>query len=68
MMGTVAAGDLFAGWRLVFEQSAAAAPVVLLVQDAQNADAGLLDFLDYLTGWTRQLPMLVVVLARPELR
>jgi hypothetical protein len=52
----------------VFEQPAAAALVVLLVQDAQYADAGLLDFLNYLTGWTRQLPMFVVVLARPELR
>ena len=46
--------ELFAGWRLFFGQLAAVGPVVLLVQDAQCADAGLLDFLDYLTGWTRE--------------
>jgi hypothetical protein len=37
------------------------------VEDAQYADAGLLDFLDYLVDWTRELPVYVLVLARPEL-
>ena len=59
--------DLFAGWRLFFERLAAENPVVLLVEDAQYADAGLLDFLDYLIDWTRDLPVYVLVLARPEL-
>ncbi|HET9091540.1 MAG TPA: adenylate/guanylate cyclase domain-containing protein [Acidimicrobiales bacterium] len=59
--------ELFAGWRLLFERLAGVAPVVLLVEDAQHADSGLLDFLDHLVDWTRQLPILVVVLTRPEL-
>ncbi len=59
--------ELFAGWRLFFERLAATAPVVLLVEDAQHADAGLLDFLDHLTDWVRSLPVFVLVLARPEL-
>jgi class 3 adenylate cyclase/tetratricopeptide (TPR) repeat protein len=59
--------ELFAGWRLFFERLATARPVVLLVEDAQYADAGLLDFLDYLTDWTRDLPIFVLVFARPEL-
>ena len=59
--------ELFAGWRLFFERLAAAQPVVLLVEDAHWADAGLLDFLDYLTDWVRDLPIYVLVLARPEL-
>jgi class 3 adenylate cyclase/tetratricopeptide (TPR) repeat protein len=72
----VAAGDdgaalareeLFAGWRLFFERLAAELPVVLLVEDAQYADAGLLDFLDHLVDWVRDLPVYVLVFARPEL-
>ena len=76
LLGVTAVGDgggplgreeLFAGWRLFFERLAAQDPVVLLVEDAQYADAGLLDFLDHLTDWSRDLPIFVLVLARPEL-
>jgi class 3 adenylate cyclase/predicted ATPase len=76
LLGVAGAGDdgealsreeLFAGWRLFFERLAAEKPVVLLVEDAQYADAGLLDFLDYLIDWTRDLPVYVLVSARPEL-
>jgi class 3 adenylate cyclase/predicted ATPase len=59
--------ELFAGWRVFFERLAAVEPLVLLVEDAQYADAGLLDFLDYLIDWVRDLPVYVLVLARPEL-
>ena len=59
--------ELFAGWRLFFERLAAEQPVVLLIEDAQYANAGLLDFLDHLVDWTRDLPVFVLVLARPEL-
>jgi class 3 adenylate cyclase/predicted ATPase len=65
--GPLSREELFAGWRLFFERLAAVRPVVLLVEDAQHADAGLLDFLDYLTDWARDLPVYVLVLARPEL-
>ncbi len=76
LLGVAAPGDgasavsqeeLFAGWRLFFERLAAVHPVVLVVEDAQHADAGLLDFLDYLIDWARDLPIYVLVLARPEL-
>jgi class 3 adenylate cyclase/predicted ATPase len=59
--------ELFAGWRLFFERLAAVSPVVLLVEDAQYADTGLLDFLDHLTDWVRDLPVYLLVFARPEL-
>src|SRR5262249_1988186 len=49
--------ELFAGWRLFFERLAAVHPVVLLVEDAQHADAGLLDFFDHLIDWARDLPV-----------
>ena len=59
--------ELFAGWRLFFERLATESPVVLLVEDAQHADSGLLDFLDHLVDWARNLPIYVLVFARPEL-
>jgi class 3 adenylate cyclase/tetratricopeptide (TPR) repeat protein len=59
--------ELFAGWRLFVERMAAQQPVVLMVEDAQHADRGLLDFLDHLVDWSRDLPVYVLVLARPEL-
>ncbi len=65
--GPLAREELFAGWRLFFERLAAEGPLVLLVEDAQYADAGLLDFLDHLVAWARDLPIFVLVLARPEL-
>jgi class 3 adenylate cyclase/predicted ATPase len=65
--GPLAREELFAGWRLFFERLAAVRPVVLVVEDAQYADAGLLDFLEYLIDWVRDLPIYVLVLARPEL-
>jgi class 3 adenylate cyclase/tetratricopeptide (TPR) repeat protein len=76
LLGVTAPGDsrealsreeLFAGWRLFFERLAAENPVVLLVEDAQYADTGLLDFLDHLIDWVRDLPVYVLVFARPEL-
>ena len=63
----LARAELFAGWRLFFERLAAVQPVVLVVEDAQYADVGLLDFLDHLIDWTRDLPVYVLVFARPEL-
>ena len=59
--------ELFAGWRLFFERLASEGPAALLIDDAQHADAGLLDFLDHLIDWPRDLPIYVLVFARPEL-
>jgi class 3 adenylate cyclase/predicted ATPase len=59
--------ELFAGWRLFLERLAAVQPVVLLIEDAQHADSALLDFLDHLIDWVRELPVYVLVFARPEL-
>jgi hypothetical protein len=63
----LAQAELFAGWRLFFERLAAEGPLVLLIEDAQHADVGLLDFLDHLIDWARDLPIYVLVVARPEL-
>jgi class 3 adenylate cyclase/predicted ATPase len=65
--GVLGREELFAGWRLFFERLAADGPVVLLIEDAQYADTGLLDFLDHLIDWARDLPVFMLVFARPEL-
>lgn len=66
--GTLLAPDeLFAGWRAFFEHLAEVAPVVLVVEDAHHADPALLDFLDYLVDWANDVPIFVLVLARPEI-
>ena len=63
----LARDELFAGWRIFFERMAAQGPVVLLIEDGQYADSGLLDFIDHLVDWARDLPIFVMVLTRPEL-
>ena len=59
--------DLFAAWRLFFERLADVYPIVLAFEDMQWADASLLDFVEYLLEWSRNSPIFVVTLARPEL-
>lgn len=59
--------ELFAGWRLFFERLAQVAPVVMLVEDVQHADASLLAFFEHLIDWTRGLSIFVVLFARPGL-
>ena len=58
---------LFAAWRVFFERIAARGTTVLLFEDLQWADSGLLDFVDHVLEWARSVPILVVTLARPEL-
>ncbi len=58
--------DLFSGWRLFFERIAAAEPVVLVFEDLQWADSGLLDFIDYLLEWSAEYPIFILGLGRPE--
>ncbi len=59
--------ELFAAWRTFFERIAASGPTVLLFEDLQWADAGVLDFIDHLLEWTKGLPIFVITLSRPDL-
>jgi len=58
---------LFAAWRMLFERIAARGTTILLFEDLQWADGGLLDFIEYLLEWARSSPLLIVTLSRPEL-
>jgi tetratricopeptide (TPR) repeat protein len=42
--------------------------VILVFEDLQWADSGLLDFIDYLLDWSADFPIFVLTLGRPELR
>jgi class 3 adenylate cyclase/tetratricopeptide (TPR) repeat protein len=59
--------DLFGAWRLFFERLSDTYPTVLAFEDMQWADSSLLDFIEYLLEWSRNSPILVITLARPEL-
>ena len=59
--------EAFAAWRRLFEAMATRSPFVLVFEDLQWADDGMLDFVDHLVDWATGVPLLVVVAARPEL-
>jgi tetratricopeptide (TPR) repeat protein len=59
--------EAFAAWRRFLEALAEANPLVLVFEDLQWADEGLLDFVDYLVEWASGVPLLVVCSGRPEL-
>ena len=58
--------ELFSGWRLFFERLAEHLPVVMVVEDLQWADAGMVDFLDHLLEWSGDHAIFLLVLSRPE--
>jgi class 3 adenylate cyclase/tetratricopeptide (TPR) repeat protein len=59
--------EAFAAWRRFFEALAEQGPTVLVFEDLQWADDGLLDFVDGLVERVVGVPLLVVCSARPEL-
>jgi class 3 adenylate cyclase/tetratricopeptide (TPR) repeat protein len=59
--------NLFAAARMFFERVTEHGPTVLLFEDIHWADSALLDFIEYLIEWSRDVPLFVLTLARPEL-
>ena len=59
--------ELFAAWRRFFERVSELTPVVMIFEDLQWADPGLLDFVEYLATWSRTRRIFLLALARPEL-
>ncbi len=58
--------QLFPAWRTFFERIASDAPVVMVFEDLQWADSGLVAFIDHLAEWSRGVPIYLLALARPE--
>jgi predicted ATPase/class 3 adenylate cyclase len=59
--------DLFAAARLFFERLSDRYPTILVFEDMQWAEPALVDFVEYLLDWSRNHPLFVLALARPEL-
>ncbi len=58
---------IFWAVRKAFEEMARKRPLVLVVEDIHWAEPTFLDLLEHLANWTRDAPMLLLCLARPEL-
>jgi class 3 adenylate cyclase/tetratricopeptide (TPR) repeat protein len=58
--------ELFSAWRVYFERLADQGPCVLVFEDLQWAEPGLLDFVDHVLEWSRNKPVFVLALVRPE--
>jgi tetratricopeptide (TPR) repeat protein len=59
--------ELFPSLRTFFERVSIQGTTVLVFEDLQWADAGVIDFINHLLEWSIGYPILVVTLARPEL-
>ena len=59
--------ESFAAWRQLLESFGEQSPVVLVFEDLHWATDAMLAFVDHLAEWLTDLPLLVVVTARPEL-
>ncbi|MEB3983033.1 AAA family ATPase [Mycobacterium sp. 663a-19] len=60
--------ETFWALRRFVEVLASAEPLVIVLDDVHWADTLLLDLVEHLTEWVQGVPVLVVALARPELR
>ncbi len=63
---TATAREVAWAFRRLVETLAAQRPVVVVVDDVQWAEPGLVDLLDHLTDMSRGMPILLVCMARPE--
>jgi len=66
--GTSSAGEeTFWAIRKLFEALARPRPLVVCFEDIHWAEPTFLDLIEYLTGWIRDAPVLLLCLARPDL-
>jgi len=70
-LGTTAAPssseETFWAVRRVLETLARVRPLVICLEDVHWAEPTFLDLLEYIAGWSRDAPMLLLCLARPDL-
>jgi class 3 adenylate cyclase/predicted ATPase len=59
--------QLFPAWRSFFEHVARQGTTIMVFEDLQWADPGLLAFIDHVVSWSHDLPICIVTLTRPEL-
>ena len=66
--GSAPTGELFWAVRRLFEGLGRRRPLVIVLEDLHWAEPTLIDLVEYLAAWTVDSPLLVLCLARPELR
>jgi DNA-binding SARP family transcriptional activator len=66
--GTAPTGELFWAVRRLFEGLARRRPLIVVFEDLHWAEPTLLDLVEYLAAWPVESSLLLVCLARPELR
>ena len=70
-MGTVGAPssseEMFWAIRRLLETIARARPLVVCLEDVHWAEPTFLDLIEYIAGWSRDAPILLLCLARPDL-
>jgi class 3 adenylate cyclase/tetratricopeptide (TPR) repeat protein len=59
--------ETFWAYRKLFEALAKERPLVLVLEDIHWAEPTLLDLIEHIVEWTREAPMLIVCVARPDL-
>ena len=70
VMGASEAGSseqIFWAVRRAFEALARRRPLIICFEDLHWAEPTMLDLVEYVVGWSRDAPILVIALARPEL-
>jgi tetratricopeptide (TPR) repeat protein len=63
----VAREDTFRAVRVLLETFARSRPLVLVLDDLHWAEPTLLDLVDHIADWSREAPILLLCLARPDL-
>jgi class 3 adenylate cyclase/tetratricopeptide (TPR) repeat protein len=58
--------DTFRAVRRLFETFAARSPLILIFDDVHWAEQTLLDLVDHIADWSREAPILLLCMARPE--
>jgi len=59
--------EAFWAVRRAFEACARLRPLIVCLEDLHWAEPTMLDLVEYLVGWSRNAPLLLVCLARPEI-
>jgi class 3 adenylate cyclase len=63
----VPAEETFWGVRKLLESVAAHKPLIAVIDDLHWAEPTLLDLIDHIADWSREAPILLLAIARPEL-
>ncbi|MGN6796849.1 MAG: AAA family ATPase [Gaiellaceae bacterium] len=65
--GIASADDIAVATRKLLETAAAARPLVVLLDDVQWGEPTFLDLIEHIADWSRDAPILLLCLARPDL-